>query len=416
MKTLPTADVSTQNTAEPLAAKRVLHTLVDVGPASFGLGTAALHLASQQGRLGCQITFWSLSDDDAVRWAAETSGIGKDRFVTFPSWGPRLLALSPVMEHEAAVRGGQAFDIVHQHSIWTGMSRVTSTLRKRAGIPTVIAPHGTLTDWALRRSRSKKRWALALYEGENLRNASCLHAVAESEIGEIRSFGLTNPVALIPNAIADSWFNSTGDAERFRRTFGLTSDRRIVLFLSRVTPKKGIPMLLEAIYRCRTAFEDWILVIAGADEFGHLAEIRALIVRLGLEHAVKIVGPLLDQIKRDAFAAAEIFVLPSYSEGAPMVIPEALATGLPVLATKGSPWPQLLSHRCGWWTEISTQGIYEALHDALQMPLCRLQEMGQNGRTLIGAEFTWSKVAPRSLLVYDWLLGRAPMPDFVVVK
>ncbi len=394
---------------------RILHTIADVGPGSFGIGATALHLAYQQGRLGCQTTFWCLSTDDDMRWASLTSDIEKEWFVSFPGLGPSRLALSPAMERVAAGPSSRDFDIVHQHSLWTGISRVTNVLRKQTGMPVVIAPQGTLTDWALRRSRFKKRIALAMYESENLRKASCLHAVAETEIAEIRSFGLTNPVAVIPNGIADAWLNSTGSAERFRTRFDLSPDRRIVLFLSRVSPKKGLPMLLEAIHQCRISFTDWILIIAGADEFGHLAEIQGLIAQLGLDDSVRLVGPLLDQIKRDAFAAAELFVLPSYSEGAPVVIPEALAVSVPVLATRGSPWPALLTHGCGWWTEISQQGIQEALLDAIESSPDRLKEMGAKGRVLISAEYTWPRIAPRTLLVYDWLLHRGPRPDFVVV-
>jgi glycosyltransferase involved in cell wall biosynthesis len=173
-------------------------------------------------------------------------------------------------------------------------------------------------------------------------------------------------------------------------------------------------MLLQAIHACRAHFADWMLVIAGSDEFGHRAEVEALISQLGLDHAVRLVGPLLNQIKRDAFAAAQLFVLPSYSEGAPIVIPEALAVGVPVVATRASPWPSLVTHGCGWWPEISQQAIQEALLDALQCSPESLQGMGHKGQALTRAEYTWPRIAPRTLLLYDWLRGRGPRPDFVV--
>ncbi|MEM4204151.1 MAG: glycosyltransferase, partial [Candidatus Methanomethylicaceae archaeon] len=303
--------------------KHVLHLLTDVGPRSFGLGTAALHLGYQQSQLGWQVTFWSLSDENDVRWASAVSGVAANHFESFVGFGPGRLAYSPAMERAASHSSEKGFHVVHQHGIWTGISRVATRLRAYSGVPVVIAPHGSLTPWALSRSRLKKRIALALYERENLREASCLHAVAETEVGEIRAFGLTNPVAVIPNAVADTWRHSTGSAERFRERFRLPADRRIMLFLSRITPKKGIPMLLEAMYQARSALADWMLVIAGADEFGHLAQVEALVAQLNLDEMVRFVGPLLDQPKRDAFAAAELFVLPSHSEGAPLVIPEA---------------------------------------------------------------------------------------------
>lgn len=395
--------------------RRILHTIADVGPGSFGLGVVALHLAYQQSQLGCQTTFWSVSTADNIRWASTISGIPVDHFVSFASCGPNKLAYSPAMEQEAARSSSRRFDVIHQHSLWTGISRAAVLLRKHADILVIIAPHGTLTPWALQRSRLKKRFALAFYEGENLRNASCLHAVSETEAGEIRAFGLTNPVAVIPNAVADNWRSSIGDAERFRERFHLPADRRILLFLSRITPKKGLPMLLEALHRAAVAHPEWLLVIAGADEFGHEAQVKAQVAHLNLDQTVRFVGPLLGQDKRDALAAAEFFVLPSHSEGAPMVILEALAVGVPVLATQGSPWPELQTRDCGWWTPIDSHGIYEALTDAMRSSPDRLHNMGQRGRALIDEKYSWQRVAPDSLLVYDWLLNQAPKPDCVIL-
>ncbi len=394
---------------------RVVHTTVDIGPASFGIGPVVLQTARTQTDLGHEAVIWCLSNQEDIAWAAATNGLDAAHLISFPSHGPGRLAWSPTMERAAGNSNIKQFDVVHQHSLWTGVSRVTSILHKRHGTPVVIAPHGTLTDWALRRSRAKKRLALAMYERENLRSAACFHAVANTEIAEIRAFGLRNPIALIPNAISDAWIESAGSAEHFRSAFGVPPDRRIMLFLSRISPKKGLPLLLQSLRQCGKAFEDWLLVIAGGDEFGHLGEVQALIHELKMEGAVKFVGPLIDQNKRDAFAAAELFVLTSHSEGAPVVVPEALATGVPVLATQASPWPELVSHECGWLTEISQQGVYEALVDALASSPERLRTMGQHGRALIQAEYTWSRIAPRTMLVYDWLLDRGPKPEFVVL-
>ncbi len=394
---------------------RIVHTTADIGPASFGIGPVVLQTARTQTDLGHEAVIWCLSNQEDIAWAAATNGLDASHLISFPGHGPGRLAWSPTMERAAGNSNNKQFEVVHQHSLWTAVSRVTNILHKRHGTPVVIAPHGTLTDWALRRSRAKKRLALALYERENLRSAACFHAVANTEIAEIRAFGLRNPVALIPNAISEAWLESAGSAERFRTAFHLPSDRRIVLFLSRISPKKGLPLLLQSLQQCGASFTDWLLVIAGADEFGHLAEVQALVSELKLETSVRFVGPLIDQDKRDAFAAAELFVLTSYSEGAPVVIPEALAAGVPVLATQASPWPELVSHGCGWWPSISQQGICEALLDALGSSPDRLRAMGQQGRALIKAEYTWSRMAPRTLLLYDWLLGRGPKPDFVVL-
>ena len=129
---------------------------------------------------------------------------------------------------------------------------------------------------------------------------------------------------------------------------------------------------------------------------------------------MKFVGPQFDQEKREAFAAADLFVLPSYSEGAPMTVLEALGAGVPVLTTKASPCEYLVTQHCGWWPEISESSIAEALKSALKQPIGELREMGKRGRDLVSDKYTWDKIAEQTLMLYDWLLERGPQPDFIV--
>jgi glycosyltransferase involved in cell wall biosynthesis len=318
------------------------------------------------------------------------------------------------MEH-AVTTEVTNISVLHLHALWTGLSRIPNQLRENYSIPTIITPHGSLQKWALKKSRWKKNIALALYERSNLRNATCFHAVGENEIADIRDFGLPNPIAVIPNGISTYWLNSAGNGATFRQQYNIAPDRRILLFLSRVTPIKGLPMLLDAIGRMSDAFTDWCLVIAGADEFGHQAELEAVIQQQSLNSSVIMAGPIWGQEKRDAFAAADLFVLPSHSEGAPMVILEALGAGVPVLATKASPWPQLELFGCGWWADISTNSIVEALRDALDRSSDQLSQMGQRGKALVAARYTWAKSAVMTIELYEWLLHRRERPNFVVV-
>jgi len=320
------------------------------------------------------------------------------------------------MEKVAAGPEGQGIAVLHQHGVWTILSHVTVRWRKAHRKPTVIAAHGSLDDYALRRSQWKKWLALAVYERDNLRSATCLHALSETELANYREFGLRNPVAIIPNGISESWLDARSDPAAFRRRFALLAESRILLYVSRITPKKGLPMLIEALHRVRDLPGLWCLVIAGVDQFEHESEVRSLVERLGLNRWVVFAGPIFGQEKRDAFAAADIFVLPSHSEGAPLVILEALGAGVPVLTTKASPWRQLVTRDCGWWTETSADAIEAALRDALSRPSRELVEMGRRGRELVRGEYTWTKMADRTIELYEWLLGQRSQPSFVVLN
>lgn len=392
---------------------KILHLTNYIGKCSFGIGPIVLGLASSQQVLGHHVSIFSVDTANEARELETAYHLRAGTIQTFPIVGPSRLAYSPQMEQRVLARSAE-FDIVHTHGVWTYTSRIVNRWRVRQGGPTIVAPHGSLDAWALRRSRWKKRLALWLYERENLYSASCLHALSQREADGFRVYGLRNPIAVIPNAISENWLASTGDAIRFRNKFGLAPETRVMFFLSRITPKKGLPMFLQAMASLQQHLGNWKLVIAGVNEFGHQAEVEALVGQLGLQPCVRFIGPLYGQDKRDAFATAELFVLPSHSEGAPVVILEALGAGVSVLTTKASPWEELITHQCGWWTEISQDAIADALRDALQQSPATLRAMGERGRALIRARYTWTSIAQMTIELYAWLLGRANRPDFVV--
>ncbi len=317
------------------------------------------------------------------------------------------------MKKNARSINTHTFDIVHQHGIWTGTSSATIILSKEKNIPTVIAPHGSLNQWVLGLSPWKKRIALSIYERENLRLASCLHATSEREIADFRDFGLKNPIAYIENGIQEKCLFLKGNALRFRENNGVEANKRILLFLSRISPKKGLPMLIEAIKSIQEDFSNWQLIIAGINEFDHKKEVESLIEQLEMQDKIKIIGPLFDQPKFDAFAAAELFILPSHSEGSPMVVLDSLAAGVPVITTKASSWSDLVDYNCGWWTDISTSAIAAALKQAVNMNSEDLRRLGEEGKNLIIAKYTWAKLADKTVNLYNWILKQGNKPDFV---
>jgi glycosyltransferase involved in cell wall biosynthesis len=389
-----------------------IHLSTTVSRNSFGVGAVAFNLARTQLRYGWDTYIWSLDRMTDVTLQPEMNGYPLERVRTFEQAGPRMLGWSNRL-HTAISSIQQPADcIVHQHGIWTGVSAARSWGTRRRGA-SVITLHGFLSPWALRRSRWKKRLALAAYERSNLRNAACLHALSEPEAQQFREFGLDNPIAVIPNGISAEWLCSTGDAQRFRDRFAIASGSRILLFLSRITPQKGLPMLIETIKAHSENFAGWNLLIAGVDEFDHQRELETLVDRYGLGHSIRFIGPLYEQTKRDAFSAADAFILPSLSEGWPMVVLEALGAGVPVFTTTAVPFPQLLQHRAGWVVEPSVESIEASLPDLLSRSATELHEMGRRGQALVANQFTWDNAASQLVAVYAWLLGQGPQPDCV---
>jgi len=391
-----------------------IHLSSSVSRRSFGLGAVAFSIAKAQLHHGWDTRIWSLDNVADVTAQPESNGFPLERVRTFEGVGPGAWGWSYRLQGAVSSLEDTAGCIIHQHGIWTGISAATCSWRVRHHGVSVIAPHGSLSAWALRRSGWKKALVLAAYERSNLRNASCLHALSEPEAREFRSFGLRNPIAVVPNGISEAWLRSAGDAQRFRHAFAVTSSPRILFFLSRITPKKGLHLLIESIRANAKAFTGWILLVAGVDEFDHQRELESLVDQYGLRNSVRFIGPLYGDMKRDAFSAADAFVLPSHSEGWPMVVLEALGAGVPVFTTTAVPFPELLEHRAGWMVEPSVNSIGASLPDLLLRSPAELHEMGNRGRALVASRLTWDAVATELSAVYLWLLGRGPQPACVV--
>lgn len=391
----------------------VIHLTDRVGRGSGGLGPLSLAMAAGQRALGCDARIHCL--DTAAEVASAAAGAGLQGYVTHhDALVPPTVSFSPdLIRWAGSAAAGQA-GVLHQHGIWTMLSLATVRWRRRWKRPTVVAPQGTLAPALLKQSRLKKQLALATYEGSNLRNASCLQATADLEARTFREHGLGNPIAVIPNAIPDDWTSNVGDGERFRAAFGLPPGKRLMLFLSRVHPQKGLPLLVEAIAGAGAALDGWDLVVVGPDELDHRAELESQAERLGIRPRIHFVGPAWGQSKVDAFAAADLFVLPTYSDCFALAVAEALGMGVPVITTHGAPWALLEQRRCGWWTEITSEALEAALRSAAALDPAELAAMGGRGRSLVEARFTRRTVAAQSLELYEWLYGRTSTPEFVI--
>ena len=392
---------------------KILHNVSFVGKSSYGLGQISVNLAKAQYLLGNDTNIWCLEGKNDIEWASAIHNFPQERIKGFNLFGPQKLYFSPQLIRHTNNLDPSEFEIVHQHGIWTGSSSATRIFSKTKQIPTIIAPHGSLSEWSLNVSSWKKKLALSAFERENLNLASCLHATSENEISDFRNFGLKNPIAYIENGIQEEKLSIVGNAQKFRQKHNIDPEKRILLYMSRITPKKGLLMLIEAIKDIESDFKDWILVIVGNDEFNHKKDVENLIKQCKLENYIKFVSPLFDKDKDDVFAASELFILPSYSEGFPMVVLDSLAAGLPVITTNASSWNDLVEFNCGWWTDINTQSITDALRKSVRMSTVELNIMGQNAKELIRTKYTWSRLAQKTIKLYDWLLNKDNKPDFV---
>jgi poly(glycerol-phosphate) alpha-glucosyltransferase len=324
--------------------------------------------------------------------------------------GPLALGFAPGLASRIDALGPE---ILHLHGLFTWSSQIAKQWSKRRKRPLVISPHGMVEPWALRNSAWKKRAFRAFIENGNLAQATCIHALCPEEARDAMALGLGSPIAVVPNGFdAASVPRGTSPSE-FRRILPEIGDRRVVLYLGRVHPKKGLMPLLDAWGRLndgkRAVENSWVLVIGGPEQKRFLAELRARARTLGVEQSVVIPGGLYGDDKAAALAGSDIFVLPSFSEGIPMALLEAMAWGLPVLA----------SRRCNVDVEASGAGrlcdpesssISEALASLMAMTGQERTALGNRGRRDVETRYAWSEVARDVLSVYAWILGSGPRP------
>ncbi len=256
-----------------------------------------------------------------------------------------------------------------------------------------------LEPWARCHKKWKKDFAWFAYQRRDLATASALHATAGKEAENLAQLQLDVPVHVIPNGV---------DIPQGHSRSVPGDNIRTALFLGRLYPVKGLPLLIEAWSRVRP--QGWRLVLAGPDEAGHLDELQALIARFSLQETVSFSGPVADEAKTNALFGAQLFVLPSHSESFGMAIAEALAHGLPVLTTTGVPWPDLTAQAIGWRTPVSVDGLVAGLAEATARDAATLRAMGERGRAYVAAAFGWDHVARQFLATYAAIVAKSTPP------
>lgn len=293
--------------------------------------------------------------------------------------------------------------IVHDNGIWLMTNHSAAKVSSLLNIPRIVSVRGMLEPWALDYRGWKKRTAWWLYQRHDLQTARVLHATAQREAENLRRLDLRQPIAIIPNGVNLPAFSERQQLHKLSHT---------ALFLGRIHPVKGLLNLIEAWRITQPA--NWKMIIAGPDEGGHRRVVVEAIRRAGLENQVELVGAVDGKDKTALFQQADLFVLPSFTENFGVVVAEALACGVPVITTRGTPWEGLLTHCCGWWIDIGIEPLAAAIREATALSDEQRRDMGQRGRQYVERDFGWPDIAQQMLSVYRWMLGQGERPDCVM--
>ena len=370
-----------------------------------GLFYSVKNLMKKLRETNSQIKVFTKKDEfynqDSITWspleifAIKESGLIADRFST-------NLKLQ-LLKYDAS--------LIHVHGIWDFPTQLAHFVFKKNNTPYLISPRGMLDPWALNNSRLKKLIALALFEKRNLKAATCIHALNDSEYRSIRKFGLKNPVAIIPNGISLQPEPTSLSTKKM--------EKKKLLFLGRIHPKKGISLLIESINSIKRSVyfssKEWEIIIAGWDQNGYRKKLETLVAQYQLESVIKFLGPVYGTRKHELLSSVQGFILPSYSEGLPMSVLEAFSYGVPVLMTKECNLPKAFDLNAAIEIHTDTNDISKKLLAFFSLNNEQLEKLQTQGYKYAKDNFSWDFIAKQMEEVYNWILNSTEKPHCVIL-
>jgi poly(glycerol-phosphate) alpha-glucosyltransferase len=261
-----------------------------------------------------------------------------------------------------------------------------------------------------------------------LREAACIRALCDAEAEAIRRYGLTNPICVIPNGI-----DLPVEGPRSHGPTGPHAPFKVLLYLGRIHPKKGLANLIKAWAELQRSevkgqkSEEWVLAVAGWNEGGHENELKQVADELRLPWSdlrngdpmsrpstLFFLGPRFHEAKAAAYRNCDAFILPSLSEGLPMAVLEAWSYGKPVLMTPECNLPEGFAQGAALRIASEQSSITEGLRQLVAAPDHDLSALGRQGRKLVEARFNWKAISSEMRQVFEWVVDGGPRPGSVL--
>jgi glycosyltransferase involved in cell wall biosynthesis len=354
--------------------RKVIHVIENLDATYGGPARSVPNLANEMFKYGLDVELMSL----AWKEQEDNDVIQKNNllWLRHKLFGPKKMGLSLSLFHTLKQHCANGGVIIHLHNLWNGVSLVCYILAKKYNIPLVISPRGSLYPWSLSQGRLRKLTSWGLFQKKAMNRANFIHVTDQSELDSVRALGINSPILLVPNGVEQMNKPTVRKWLQVRRSRDDDTAKKY-LFLSRVHRKKGVDLLLMAWAKSVAREKGSILNIAGefSDE-RYKKKILGTLRDLKLQDSVKFLGMLRGDRKEQEFLNADLFILPSHSENFGNAVAEALARGLPVITTTGTPWRRIVETNCGWWIDLTVANLTNAIDESSSLPRQQLMEMG----------------------------------------
>ena len=294
----------------------------------------------------------------------------------------------------------QDYDIAHVHALFSPVSSLAATVLRQRGVPYLMRPLGTLDPADLRKKRQVKKLYAAVLERPNLAGAAAIHFTSAQEAHVSERFGTETPGIVLPLGVVPPPPATT--QIDVHEQFQIPRDRPLLLFMSRLDPKKGIDLLLPALETLRHEGLNFHLVMCGANPQDREYErsVHQRVEQSALRSHATLTGFVSGDLKAALLQAADLFVLPSYYENFGIAVAEAMLAGLPVvISDQVHIWDTIQQSASGWICECDAASLTQQLKDALKSPDERTRR-GQNAQHCAKHEYSWDAIAERAIVIY----------------
>jgi glycosyltransferase involved in cell wall biosynthesis len=292
------------------------------------------------------------------------------------------------------------YDLLENHYLFSYASSCAGAIARWQKIPYIVRTIGQLSPWALAQSQLKKRLYSLLIERQNLNQAAAIHCTSDGEAEDVRHFGIQTQTFTLPLGV-DLPQPQPDAKPQLHALYGIPPETSVLLFLSRIHPKKRPDLLLQVLHQLSLQALDCHLVLAGSGDAQYLEELTDLVDSLGLTSRVTFTGFVTGPDKTLLLQGSDLFVLPSYAENFGVAVAEAMAAGLPVIVTPGVQIsPEIATSQAGLVIEGEVDLLVTGILHLLRSPH-ELRRLGENGRHLAQERYSWGAIAQTLTHIYD---------------
>ena len=280
------------------------------------------------------------------------------------------------------------FDVIHIHDHRTLLTVIASHYARKYGVPYVLQAHGALPQDT--GSTRMKRLFDLLWAKKVILGAAGVIALNETEAARYRALGVAEKkIAIVPNGIDFAEYPNLPARGRFRAAWGIDGATKVVLYLGRLDPTKGIDLLIRSFAEVEREFDDAVLMLVGGD-MGYNGEFRQRIRSLGLDDRVIFTGFVSKEDKMAAYTDADVFVTPSFT-GFPVTFLEACLCGTPIVTTGHGDLLGWVDNIVGFNTGYTPEALASAIGRLLADDALRAR-FGEQAKELIRTRYNWQAI------------------------